>query len=63
MGDVRCTEMATGLPAEELVELGIVDLRARRETAASLLVSVGASRLSALGHAVGTPFGRPELRL
>lgn len=41
-----------------LVEQGLADLRARRETVASLLVSIGAARL-AVGCAVAEPFDEP----
>lgn len=39
----------TGLPGGDLVEQGLADLTAGRETVASLLVSVGAPRLRRLG--------------
>ena len=51
------------LPGADLVEEGVADLAARRETVASLLVSVGARRLRALGHALPSPFPDAELRL
>lgn len=51
------------LPGDELVEEGLADLRARRESVASLLVSIGATRLSALGLEVVEPFDDPEHRL
>jgi hypothetical protein len=51
------------LPGEELVEQGIDDLRARRETPAALLVSIGSPRLRMLGVDVPEPFVRPEHRL
>lgn len=51
------------LPGAELVEAGLADLRARRETAAALLVSIGAARLTESGHDVAEPFDEPELRL
>lgn len=37
------------LPASDLIEEGIRDLRERRETVASLLVSIGAPKLRRLG--------------
>lgn len=39
----------TGLPGGDLVEQGLADLTAGRETVASLLVSIGAPRLRRLG--------------
>ena len=51
------------LPGAELIEEGLADLRAGRQTAASLLVSIGAKRLAAAGHDVAEPFADPELRL
>lgn len=55
--------MRTALPGAELVEEGILDLRERRETVASLLVSIGAARLTAAGFVVDGPFEEPEHRL
>lgn len=51
------------LPGEDLVNQGIRDLRARRETPEALLVSIGSPRLRMLGVDVPTPFARPEHRL
>jgi hypothetical protein len=51
------------LPGAELIEAGLADLEAGRETIAALLVSIGAPRLRALGLAVGRGFERPEHRL
>lgn len=53
----------SALPGAELVERGLADLRARRETRASLLVSIAANRLVASGHDVAQPFPDAELRL
>ena len=53
----------TALPGADLVELGVRELGARRETVASLLVSTGATRLRALGVEVAEPFVDPESRL
>jgi hypothetical protein len=39
----------TSLPASDLIETGFRDLRERRETIASLLVSIGAPKLCSLG--------------
>ena len=52
------------LPAAELVEKGLADLKAKRETVESLLVSIGASRLREAGIPVPqTTFPSPEDRL
>jgi hypothetical protein len=51
------------LPGADLVEQGLIDLAGGRETAASLLVSIGASRLRAFGLEVPRPFPDAELRL
>lgn len=53
----------TALPGAELVEQGIRDLAAGAETAESLLVSMGAPRLRAIGIAVPDAFADAELRL
>lgn len=45
-------EMAGPLPGNELIGPGIADLRAGRETANALLVSMAAPRLRALGFDV-----------
>ena len=41
--------MKDGLPGADLIEVGLQDLRAGRETIAGLLVAIGAPRLRALG--------------
>jgi len=51
------------LPGGDLIEEGLEDLRAGRESAAALLVSIGAPRLRRLGLDVPAPFPRPEHRL
>lgn len=51
------------LPGAELVERGLRDLDARAETVESLLVSLAAPGLRALGFTVREPFEEPELRL
>src|SRR3954467_4424796 len=53
----------TAAPGADLVESGLADLRAGRETVAALLVSSGAPRLSHLGFDVPTPIATPEHRL
>lgn len=53
----------TGLPGADLVEDGLFDLSAGRETIASLLVSIGAPRLRRLGMDLPSSFAGPEHRL
>ena len=45
----------TGLPGADLIERGLSDLAAGRESAEALLVLVGAPRLRQLGFAVSEP--------
>lgn len=52
-----------GLPGDELVARGLRDLEQGAETIESLLVSMSAPRLRALGLVVAAPFDEPELRL
>jgi len=52
-----------GLPGADLVGQGLRDLAQGVETNESLLVSIGAPRLRALGLHVATPFDDAELRL
>jgi hypothetical protein len=51
------------LPGEDLVAEGLQDLSEGRETVASLLVSIGAPRLSRLGLRVNQPIANAEHRL
>lgn len=51
------------LPGEDLIDEGLRDLSAGRETVAALLVSIGAPRLSRLGRQVASPVTDPERRL
>lgn len=51
------------LPGADLIAEGIADLARKRETAASLLVSIGAPRLRREGIEVLSPFPSPERRL
>lgn len=51
------------LPGEDLVRAGIEDLARGEETAAALLVSVGAPRLAQLGIGLTQPLSNPERRL
>ena len=50
--------MNQSLPGAELIEAGLVDLREHRETAAALLVAIGAPRLRRLG--IELPNSLPE---
>ena len=51
------------LPGAELIEAGLADLATRTETDESLLVSMAAPRLRALGFDVPAPFDDAKLRL
>jgi hypothetical protein len=51
------------LPGADLVQRGLEDLAAGVESVESLLVSIGAPRLTGLGVAVDNPFPSPEHRL
>lgn len=51
------------LPGAELVDIGVEDLRAGRETVEALLVSIGATRLRATGLDVPEPLPDAELSL
>lgn len=54
----------TSLPASDLIETGLRDLRERRETIAALLVSIGAPKLRQLGLNIPDPItSYPEHRL
>jgi hypothetical protein len=55
--------LMAGLPGAELIEAGMRDLSAGTETIESLLVSIAAPRLRALGFDVATPIADAELRL
>lgn len=55
--------MRPDLPAHDLIEQGLDDLAAGRETAAALLVSIGAPRLGQLGVSVANPIPSGEHRL
>jgi hypothetical protein len=65
-GSLLSTAMSAGsrsthaLPGADLIERGIADLNAGRETAEALLVSIGSSRLRSLGFDVSSPFDSPE---
>ena len=51
------------LPGAEIVERGIADLELGIESVESLLVSIGAPRLSRLGIRIRSPIASPEHRL
>ena len=52
------------LPGEDLIEAGIADLRAGRETIPALLVAIGAPRLRRIGHELPDNLpAHPEHRL
>lgn len=53
----------SGVPGADLVEQGLEDLRAARDTELALLVSIGAPRLRQLGFDVPAGPARPEHRL
>ena len=55
--------MHEGLPGADLIDDGLADARAGRETVAALLVSIGAPRLARLGLSVPQPIASPEHRL
>jgi hypothetical protein len=53
----------SALPGADLVEQGIADLAAGIESPESLLVSIGAPRLTRLGFRLTSPASSPEHRL
>ena len=55
--------MDSALPGADVIAAGLEDLTHRRESAAALLVSIGAPRLAHLGINVPRPFEMPEHRL
>jgi hypothetical protein len=55
--------MKEALPGEDWIEAGLADLRRSVESAASLLVSIGAPRLEHAGVSIPGPFPDPERRL
>ncbi len=55
--------MDAGLPGGDLVRKGLVDLERGEESVEALLVSIGATRLRALGIAVAAPVPSPEHKL
>lgn len=60
----RLSQMTnTALPGADLIEQGLRDLAGGAETVESLLVSLSAPRLRALGITVSSPFPDADLRL
>jgi hypothetical protein len=57
------TPATDGVPGEELVLVGLADLRDGRETVEALLVAIGAPRLRSLGFDVPSGPETPEHRL
>jgi hypothetical protein len=55
--------MRDDLPGHDLIEQGLEDLAARPQTAAALLVSIGAPRLRQVGVDVANPICGSEHRL
>lgn len=51
------------LPGGDLIERGVADLSAGRETTEALLVSIGASRLRSVGIELSSPIESPEHEL
>lgn len=51
------------LPGSDLIERGVADLNAGRETTEALLVSIGASRLRSVGIGLLSPIESPEHKL
>jgi hypothetical protein len=51
------------LPGSDLIERGVADLNAGRETTEALLVSIGASRLRSVGIELPSPIESPEHKL
>jgi hypothetical protein len=62
MGSVSREQMK-GLPGADLVEKGIEDSERGVESIESMLVSIGATRLGAIGITVPSPILSPEHRL
>jgi hypothetical protein len=57
------TEDMRSLPGSDLIERGVADLNAGRESTEALLVSIGASRLRSLGIGLPSPIESPEHKL
>ena len=52
-----------GLPGAELIQQGLLDLAAGRETVAALLVSIGGPRFRRIGFEIDAPVPNAEHRL
>ena len=57
------TPDTTGVPGADLVLPGLADLLEGRETTEAILVSIGMTRLRALGFEVPFVYAQPEHRL
>lgn len=57
------SDSISALPGGDLVERGVADLSAGRETPEALLVSIGASRLRSVGIELPSPIESPEHKL
>ncbi|MEX2105499.1 MAG: hypothetical protein WD810_01225 [Solirubrobacterales bacterium] len=51
------------LPGADLIQRGVADLSAGRETAEALLVSIGSTRLRSVGVELPSPIESPEHKL
>jgi hypothetical protein len=63
LGRMNAVVNFDALPGGALVAAGLADLARKRESAAALLVSVGAERMREAGLEVPESFGDPERRL
>lgn len=61
--EMRMLDELEVLPGADLIQQGIDDLDAGRETAESLLVSIGGPRLRTVGIALSQPIPSPEHKL
>jgi hypothetical protein len=57
------SDSVLALPGGDLIERGIADLNAGRETTEALLVSIGASRLRSVGIGLPSTIEAPEHKL
>jgi hypothetical protein len=55
--------VSAALPGADLIQRGIADLSAKRESAEALVVSIGAPRLRSAGIAVPSSIPSPEHKL
>jgi hypothetical protein len=63
MGMSTTSPNPEALPGASLVQRGVADLSAGRESAEALLVSIGAPRLQSVGIELSTPIASPEHKL